>query len=83
MMMIMNNENISNDDDDLPDDDDGDDDNDDDDDDDEDDLPNLLSHGVILVPHVKLENVSLMANLVGNDYIHIILKTNMMISHIF
>ena len=76
MMMIMNNENISNDDDDLPDD-------DDDDDDDEDDLPNLLSHGVILVPHVKLENVSLMANLVGNNHVHIILKTNMMISHIF
>ena len=78
MMMIMNNENISNDDDDLPDDDDGDDDNDD-----EDDLPNLLSHGVILVPHVKLENVSLMANLVDNNHVHIILKTNMMISHIF
>ena len=56
---------------------------DDDDDDDEDDLPNLLSHGVILVPHVKLENVSLMANLVGNNHVHIILKTNMMISHIF
>ena len=77
MMMIMNNENISNDNDDLPDDDDG------DDDDDDDDLPNLLSHGVILVPHVKLENVSLMANLVGNNHVHIILKTNMMISHIF